>query len=57
MYKYEHVDRYWHVYIKMYRVMTRKQKCHMASNSYKIHDVEKNVFGAYKSIYTAKKDF
>ena len=29
----------------------------MASNSYKIHDVEKNVFGRYRSIHTAKNDF
>ena len=30
---------------------------HMAPNSYKIHDIEQNVFGAYRSIHTAKKDF
>ena len=29
----------------MYRVMTGKYKCHMACNSYKIHDVEKMVWG------------
>ena len=29
----------------MYRVMTGKYKCHMACNSYKIHDVEKMFLG------------
>ena len=41
----------------MYTVMTGKWKCNMAPNSYKIHDVEKNVFGGYRSIHTAKNDF
>ena len=29
----------------------------MAPNSYKIDDVEKNVFGGYRNIHTAKKGF
>ena len=29
----------------MYRLMTEKYKCHMACNSYKIHDVEKMFLG------------
>ena len=29
----------------MYRVMTGKCKCHIACNSYKIHDVDKMFLG------------
>ena len=37
--------------------MRGKCKCDMAHNSYKIHDVEKNVFWGIHNIHTAKTDF
>ena len=40
----------------MYRVMRGKYKCHMACNSYKIHDVEK-MFVGDTEVYILQNDF
>ena len=41
----------------MNREMRGKCKCCMACNSYKMNDVEKCVWGEYRSICTVKNDF
>ena len=54
MQKYQNVDTYRHLYLKMYRIMTGKYKCHMACNSYKIHDVERMSLG-HIEVYVLQK--
>ena len=48
------MDRYRHLYIKMYRVMAEKYKCHMVCNGHKIHDVEKMFWGVTE-VYVLQK--
>ena len=43
--------------MKMYRVMTGKYKCHMACNSYKIHNVERMFWGDTEVYVLQKNDF
>ena len=57
MLKYQNVDRYKHVYMKMYSVIREECTCYMACNSHQIHDVEKLFGERYRSIHTAKNDF
>ena len=55
--KYQNVDRYRHVYMKIYSVIREECTCYMACNSHPIHDVEKMFLGRYRSIHTAKMIF
>ena len=52
---FQNVDRYKHVFMKIYRVIREECTCYMVCNSHKIHDVERMFLGRNRSIHTAKK--